>query len=407
MICSQAGSLAETLWNPTAELVCVRCESRFAIDAGLYDGCPACGRRSPLVVAYRGAVEPEGELPARITAVARARLPIHPERVVQLGQGGTPLVALPRAEKPLLLKVEGQNPTGSHKDRFHAIAEAIAAGLGFRSVVASSTGNHGLACAAYAAAAGLRALILLDPDAPAALATQLAMHEATIAVIPDDVGMTVARLVDDEGWYPSTSADPTLAGRANPYGAEGYKAIAYEIVADLGRVPDVVAVPAASGDTFYGVWRGFTDLHEVLGLPMPMLLACQPAGAAPLALTAGCGSDEPCEVEDATSLALSARDARSGWHATVALRHGGEVVTVSEARLRATLADLGRRGFGVEPASALSVSALTSARDTGLVDPAATAVALLTSSNANWTEHLASAFGAPTIANSPEAVLDA
>ena len=393
------------LWNPLAELKCIRCDARFAIDACLFDGCPACARRAPLVVNYGETQLPKGDLQAGIAAVGVARSPIIAERMIALGQGATPLVAVPRSPGQLFVKVEGQNPTGSHKDRFHAIAEPIAVALGFRSVVASSTGNHGLACAAYAAAAGLNALVLLNKDAPDALAVQLGLHGAAIGVIPDAVAQTVALLVDEHCWYPSTSADPTLAGRANPYGTEGYKGIAYEIVADLGRVPDVVTIPAASGDTFYGIWRGFKDLNELLGLPMPLLLACQPEGAAPLALTALSDGDEPCEVANPTSLALSTRDGRSGWHATIAARDGGEVVTISEELLRSTILELGQQGFGVEAASALSVAAVTTARAQGKIDAESTVVALLTSSNGNWTEDLAAAFGPPEIADTPAAVL--
>lgn len=381
------------LWNPLAELACIECDARLPMGAE-YGGCPRCSG-APLVTAYDAPTLPGGDPIAAIGALFEQRLPIRAQRLIRLGQGGTPLIGTDGTSAPLLLKLEAQNPTGSHKDRFHAIAAAAARDLGHRAVVTSSTGNHGLACAAFAAAAGLGSLVLLNPEAPAAIATQIASHGGRIAILPDAVRASVAALVDD-GWCPATSADPALAGRANPYGTEGYKAIAYEIVQQLGRVPATVAVPAASGDTFYGIWRGFSDLHEVLGLPMPRLLACQPAGAAPLALTERLHADHPCEVNAARSIALSARDARSGWHATLAVRAGGVPVEIPEAVLVDVLDRLARRGHSIEPASALSVAALELAREDGSIDPDADAVAVITSSGANWTEHLERVLGPAT-----------
>jgi threonine synthase len=98
-------------------------------------------------------------------------LPVAAARLVSLGQGHTPLVRY-GGSPAAWLKLEGQNPTGSHKDRFHALSIAIARELGYCAVVTSSTGNQGAACAAFAARAGLRCLVMLDPDSPAAPRTQ-------------------------------------------------------------------------------------------------------------------------------------------------------------------------------------------------------------------------------------------
>lgn len=403
MICSLPSALDGTsppLWNPLARLVCLGCDATLPMGPE-YGGCPSCGG-TPLVTAYAPPSLPAGDAIAAIGALYAQRLPIHPERLVRLGQGRTPLVsAAAGAGAPVMLKLEGQNPTGSHKDRFHAIAAAIARDLRHRAVVTSSTGNHGLACAAFAAAAGVDSLVFLNPEATTAIATQIASHGGRIAVLPDAVRPTVAALVDD-GWCPATSADPSLAGRANPYGTEGYRAIAYEIVQQLGRVPATVAVPAASGDTFYGIWRGFQDLHELLELPMPRLLACQPAGAAPLALTERLAAEAPCEVEHPQSIALSARDPQSGWHATVAIRSGGTPVEVPDALLVEVLARLARHGHSIEAASALSVAGLELAREAGTIDPDAEAVAVITSSGANWTEHLEQVLGGATLMRTAE-----
>jgi threonine synthase len=304
----------------------------------------------------------------------------------------------------LFLKIEGQNPTGSHKDRFHAITVAHARALGSRGIVTSSTGNHGAAAAAYAARAGLPSLICLHPEAPPALASQITGYGATIAVVPGRESELISRVVDI-GWYPSTSADPALAGRGNPYGAEGYKEIAFEIVDDFGCPPQVVAVPAASGDTLYGIWRGFKDLHERLGVEMPVLLACQPAGAAALAAWTRVGA--PGMIEDPRSLALSARDPLSGRHAAILVQHGDALlVTVEEDQLIDAARRLGGIGIYAEPASALAIAGLEEAWNRGLVACDGASVAIVTSSGLNWTRDLNSVFGVPVLHSSVEDVLE-
>jgi threonine synthase len=380
---------ANVAWNPDACLRCVAC-GRTAGLGPAWTGCAACG--GPLVVGYEPGAD---EL-----------LPVAAERLLELGQGATPLVAAPELGDSVWLKLEGQNPTGSHKDRFHAVSLAIARDLGYRSVVVSSTGNHGAACAAFAARAGLSCLVCLHPEAPPALHTQVAAYGARIAVVPGEVQELIAALVD-RGWYPSTGADPSLAGRGNPYGQEGYKAIADEIVDALGEPPEVVSLPASSGDTLYGVWQGLKEHAARSDQRVPTVLACQPEGAAPLVLTAERDAGEPQTVAEPLSLALSARDPRSGWHASLALQEAGAPVAVSEREIIDAMDRLARAGFFVEPTSALALAGLERARTWGIVDPTATAVVVLSSSGTNWVRDVDLAHGGPpSVSTSADRILE-
>jgi threonine synthase len=244
---------------------------------------------------------------------------------------------------------------------------------------------------------------MLHQDSPAALRTQIRCAGGDIAVVPGHEADLLGNLVD-AGWYPSTSADPALAGRANPYGQEAYKAIAHEIVAGLGGQPPAsVAVPAASGDTLYGIWRGFRDLHERSYIPMPVILACQPAWTAPLVTNwDGARSAAP----GYQALALSASDPQTGRHARLALEQDGVAIPVPERDLVAALRELSEEGFVVEPASALALAGLKLALAEGLADAAGSAVCLLTSSGLNWTRDLDAAWGGvPRVLDRPGAVL--
>jgi hypothetical protein len=83
--------------------------------------------------------------------------------------------------------------------------------------------------------------------------------------------------------------DPVVSGRSNPYGVEGYKAIALELAAQLGEIPAAVIVPTASGDTLYGIAKGFAEISELTGEPMPRIVSAQPDQADPLARSLAAG----------------------------------------------------------------------------------------------------------------------
>ena len=256
-------------------------------------------------------------------------LPVPAAHLVPLGQGRTPLVRY-GGTPAAWLKLEGQNPTGSHKDRFHALSIAIARELGYRDVVTSSTGNHGAACAAYAARAGLRCLVMLHQDSPAALRTQIRCAGGEIAVVPGHETGLLRRIWSMPGGTRARPPIPPWPGVPTRMARRRIKAIAHEIVAGLGgQPPACVAVPAASGDTLYGIWRGFRDLHERSDLAMPMILACQPAWTAPLLL----GQDGArSRAPSYPALALSAADPQAGRHARLALDEDGVAIGVPERR---------------------------------------------------------------------------
>ena len=159
------------------------------------------------------------------------------------------------------LKDETRNPTGSFKDRLHAVSLTMARALGFRKAVASTTGNHGTALAAYAARAGMDALVFCDPRAPVVQRRLMQLFGARVVVLADRAAH-VGWLVRERGWYPSTGMTPEPVG--TPYGVEGYKTIAYEVFFQLGgRFPERMLVPTSGGDAIYGPWKGFRELRAL------------------------------------------------------------------------------------------------------------------------------------------------
>jgi len=299
--------------------------------------------------------------------------------LVTLGEGDTPLLSSHRMsarhDRRVLWKNESVNPTWSHKDRFHAVAATIARDLGFRGLVGTSTGNHGVAAAAYAAASGLESIMLYAPDTPASFLHLAGVYGGQAAVTAWDArAELLERIARRPGWC-------RVDGH-NPFGIEGYKTIAYEIVRDLGRAPDLIFVPVGSGKLITGIWKGFDDLQR-LGLidRLPRHVACQASGvdvlSAPLADGAG---DVPVRP-GAYTVALSTREPTADNRVLDVIRRTqGRVVSVSEGRIIGAAQQLGREGLAAEPASAIPAAAAQLMCEAGEIATDEVSVCVLTSS---------------------------
>ncbi len=290
----------QVLYSSANGLACTRCGMRFELQPSLL-GCPTCrdnGRPGTLAVTY--SVEP-----ADADRVAQAHgfwsqhrlLPVvEPRAVVTLGEGETPLLPLERiAAKysvgPVFGKAEFMNPTQSYKDRTNAIGVSMARQFGFDKICCISSGNHGVSLAAYAAAAGLRALVLLSKTTPLGIIDEVRFYGAEAVVIdpssgPGSILELVERLHVDHGWFISNRNDPLPTGRrfGNPFGLEGYKTMAFEIWRQLGgKSPDWCLMPVGGGDGIVGLWRGFLELKSLgLTTTVPRMVACQPTAGASL-----------------------------------------------------------------------------------------------------------------------------
>lgn len=209
-------------------------------------------------------------------------------------------------------------------------------------------------------------------------------------VKPREAREALAALVD-VGWFPATSMDPAVSGRSNPYGAEGYKTLSIEVTAQLSRLPGTVIVPTASGDTLYGIAKGFAEISGLTGEPMPRIVSAQPAGANPLARSLAAG--HPVTVRDAHSAALSVADPATGRHALAAVhRWGGDAVSVREDTIVQAVRSLARRGLLAEPASAVALAGLWELRDTGRLAEGHSVVLILTSAGIKWPHQITEIF---------------
>jgi threonine synthase len=360
-----------------ASLACHRCTWRGEI-SNLY-ACPACG--SSLSVAYPGTYELSDGTDDEGIWRYRTFLPVA-EDPVTLGEGDTPLLEARRLDPSggLLLKNETVNPTGSFKDRPVAVAATVAQQLGLSGLLCASTGNTGVAVAAYAARAGLPAVCVVPESTPAAKMLQIEAVGARIVRVKgnySDAYELARAAAEDYGWANLTST------YVNPYMLEGDKTVAFELFEQLGeRVPDWVLVPVGAGPFLAAIHKGF----EELGVSGPRMVAVQAAGCAPVVRAFEAGAKEVREWEDPVETAASSiADPLRGYPEdgtrtlSVVRESGGEAVTVSEEETRKATIDLARsEGLLVEPGAAVAVAAYRKLADQGSIREGETAVIVLT-----------------------------
>ena len=179
-----------------------------------------------------------------------------------LGEGSTPLVHATRLGAALglphlYLKVEGQNPTGSFKDRGMVVAVANALEVGARAIVCASTGNTSASAAAYGAAAGLEVIVILPKGqiAVGKLLQALVAGARVVAIDGNfDQALGIVRALAEQDDHPVT-----VVNSINPFRLEGQKTAAFEICDDLGRAPDILAIPVGNAGNISAYWAGFLD----------------------------------------------------------------------------------------------------------------------------------------------------
>jgi threonine synthase len=255
---------------------------------------------------------------------------------ITLGEGHTPLLHAPRLSArfgvELWLKWEGANPTGSFKDRGMSVAVTRAVEDGAHTLVCASTGNTAASCAAYAARAGLRAVIVVVRGAAAG--PKLSQVRA--------VG---GEIVEVEGTFSDAFAHAEALGEleghvvvnsTNPHRIEGQKTAALEILEQLGGKPDMLTLPYGGGGNTRAYALGFGDASPRL----------HPVQAADRARTI------------ASAIRIVEPVHRADAEAAVA-RSGGAIETVDDGEIAAARELLGREeGLYCEPASAAGIAAL-------------------------------------------------
>ncbi|MFI6603966.1 pyridoxal-phosphate dependent enzyme [Nonomuraea sp. NPDC050536] len=329
----------------------------FPLSPPLTRGCPQTSTAEiayPLEVDYDYARVPAGlfeQEPGPDLARWQPLLPaLH---APTLGEGGTPLLEF----DGVYVKDESRNPTWSHKDRLNRVAVSAAVGQGAPGVVVASSGNHGASAAAYAARAGLDAVVLASSESPPAVQSFVRAYGARVVTVPAEKRWPLLReIVDRLGYHPVSNQTVTHTG--HPYGPEGYKTIAYELFLQLGGVPAAVFAPTGYGELLYGVWKGFAELRR-LGVTRqaPRMFACEPAAGGPTARAVGSGA--PAAIVELGPTDAYGVACTVGGHRAVraVLDSGGEALLVTDEEMRAAQRALADQGLWYELSGAAGVAA--------------------------------------------------
>ncbi|MBV8080653.1 MAG: threonine synthase [Actinobacteria bacterium] len=285
----------------------------------------------------------------------RDRLPVTASTpALTLGEGNTPLIRSERLSAKLgvelYFKFEGANPTGSFKDRGMVVAVAKAVEEGAQGIVCASTGNTAASCAAYAARAGIPAVVL-HPAGAIAAAKQAQARAVGARVLEvrgsfDDALRSCQELAGRSSF--------ALVNSVNPYRIEGQKTAAFEVIEQLGRVPDVLALPYGGGGNTVAYAKGFAEAGASL-----RIVSSQAAERA-VTLASAIRIAEPAHLDEVAELVGEGRV---------------EVVTVSDDEITdAWLEVASLEGVFCEPSSAAGVAALAHVE----LGPGSTVVCVLT-----------------------------
>ncbi|MBX3288291.1 MAG: pyridoxal-phosphate dependent enzyme [Acidobacteria bacterium] len=305
-----------------------------------------------------------------------------------LGEGNTPMVRSGTLNPGgnLLFKMEQMNPTGSFKDRFASLETLLIKSSGRQAFIATSSGNTGAALAAYAARRGLDCFLFVNEVVPESKLNQMPVYGAKVFRVKDfGISHELSAPIFQRLQEFSVEENIPLVISAYKYcpdGMEGVKPIAYEIVEQLGKVPDRVFVPVGGGGLLSGIWRGFCDLKEN-GIvdSLPKMMAVQPELNDTLVTPLSQSLDKAREVSTTTT--ISGLAVQVDIDATMALQSvkasGGAGVLVTDEQIRDAKTRLSmEEGIYVEAAGASSVTGYLKALADGAVSEDETSVCILT-----------------------------
>lgn len=276
--------------------------------------------------------------------------------MLSLGEGDTPLVRSVAIEREvgagaLYFKLEGANPTGSFKDRGMVLTIAKALEAGSRAVICASTGNTSASAAAYAARAGITAVVIV-PEGYVALGklAQAMIYGARVVMVRGNFDQALALVRTLSETHPVT-----VVNSINRYRLEGQKSGAFEICDCLGDAPDYLAIPVGNAGNISAYWAGFVQYKGVgRATRTPHMLGFEAAGAAPIVRNQVIPNPETI----ATAIRIGNP---ASWELAVEARDdsGGTIDAVTDEEILDAYQSLAQReGLFVEPASAASVAGL-------------------------------------------------
>jgi len=294
---------------------------------------------------------------------------------VKLGEGWTPMMDAPRTAartgvRRILIKDEGQNPTGSFKARGLGLAVSRALELGAKELALPSAGNAGSAAAAYGAAAGLPVHVVVPLDTPAPILEEMKALGADVQLLDgliSDCGKVVKAGVEEHGWW-------DLSTLKEPYRVEGKKTMGYELFEQLGgRLPDAIIYPTGGGTGLIGMWKAFEEMEILgwIGSERPKMFTVQAAGCAPMVRAWEEGKEFAETWQGATTYASGLRvpGAVGDFLILRALRESnGGAVAITDSQMAEWVAYMGKdTGIFAAPEGGATAAAVPMLLERGMI----------------------------------------
>ena len=317
----------------------------------------------------------------------RELLPVeNEESIISLAEGGTGLHRCKRLGrklglKKLYVKNEGENPTGSFKDRGMTVAISKAKELGKKKVLCASTGNTAASLAAYSARAGMECIVLVPKGKVAGgKMLQVTIHGAKIIQVKGDFDQAFVTALE----LTKRRRELYLMNSLNPYRLEGQKTLAFEISDQLdSKTPDTVILPVGNGGNISAAWKGFTEFQQLsIAKTRPRMIGIQAEKASPIAKAVKRKENKIRPVHNPQTIATAIRiGSPVNWPKVLkAIKESkGTAETVTDSEILEAQRQLATlEGIFVEPASAASIAGLKKLRTNMMVDPSETIVCVTT-----------------------------
>jgi len=387
-----------------SRLECSRPGCRRVVDHFLPQNlCPVC--RAPLLARYdlaaaRQTLTP-GSLMSRSRSMWRYEEVLPAAKPVTLGEGMTPLLHAGRLGDRigldrLFVKDEGQNPTSSFKARGLSAAVSMAKALGVETIALPTAGNAGGAAAAYAAQAGLKCVVAMPSDTPAAIVLETRAFGADVHLIDgliSDCGAFIAEQAAAHGWF-------EVSTLKEPYRIEGKKTMGYELWEGFaGALPDVIVYPTGGGVGLIGMWKAFEELEE-MGLTSshrPRMIAAQADGCAPIVRAFERHAEASERWEGAATVAAGLRVPKALGDflilADIYASHGQAVAVSDEALMSACRAMARLEGIFAAPEGGAGLAAIQTLVGRGAIGRHETVVLFNTGSGYKYLEAWQAALG--------------
>ncbi|MGQ0712435.1 MAG: threonine synthase [Gemmatimonadaceae bacterium] len=356
--------------------------------------CTQC--RQPYLVRYARLPVDRSELLDRWDMWRYAAwLPLLPdEDPVALGEGATPLIAVPSLARALgvrrlWVKEEGLNPTGSFKARGMSAAVTRARTLGVPGLVVPTAGNAGAALAAYGAAASMRVRAYAPADTPPAILAAIRAFGAELVTVEGhigDAGKAAREFATQHRWF-------DVSTLREPYRIEGKKTMGLEIAEQLGwRLPDAIIYPTGGGTGLIGMWKAFRELVAAgwidTATPMPRMITAQAAGCAPIvrAFAEGAACASPWENPQTHASGLRVPAPLGDRLILRALHQShGDAVAAGETEIRAATEELTRlAGIDASPEGGCALAVCRALVEDGRLPRDADIVLFNTGSGASY-----------------------